>query len=221
MGTDTDVCDLFACVYIQGTLVYSLIQRTFVALACTELDSQEITRQAQSLAHNSHPLLSQVQLQPTNVVLEQGCLSSEVLLYKYWQLPAYLHCVRVSLWGSCRRGRLRQSSSGWWPGWPHPSRCQTLPQRLAAAASSRTPWNPHHSCNKSKEIKYQNLKNQWYTETGDTLNKLYLKRSIKQVVPNIIITIIIIIVVVVAATHQVLHRQTSTSPYLWARRILL
>ena len=35
--TETDVCDLFACVYTRGTLVYSLIRRTFVV--CTEFDS--------------------------------------------------------------------------------------------------------------------------------------------------------------------------------------
>lgn len=53
-----------------------------------------------------------------------------------------------------------------------------------------------------------------YTDSGNTLKK-YLKKDIKQVVPNsIIIIIIIIIVVVVAATRQVLHRQASTSPHL-------
>ena len=46
----TCLCDLFACVYTLGTLVYSLIWRAFVKSA------QELTlEKSQSLARNDHP----------------------------------------------------------------------------------------------------------------------------------------------------------------------
>ena len=54
-GSLTCVCDLLACVYTQRTLVYSLIQRTFV------MSGQNLTGkmggQVESLAENGHPYI--------------------------------------------------------------------------------------------------------------------------------------------------------------------
>ena len=54
-GSLTCVCDLFAYVCTRGTSVYRLIRRTFVEPAQKEVDSEEISGRAQSLAHNGHP----------------------------------------------------------------------------------------------------------------------------------------------------------------------
>ena len=61
------MCDLSACMYTWGTLVYSCIRRTFVE--CTEFDSRESLGQVQSLACNSYPSV----WWPHSVVFQDFC----------------------------------------------------------------------------------------------------------------------------------------------------
>ena len=84
------LCDVFSCVYIQGTTVYSLIWRTFFVVGM-QFDPRGLSEHTQRLAHNGHLSMGQPGLLCLTLAFHNECSCSALLsLILAWNISLWI-----------------------------------------------------------------------------------------------------------------------------------